>query len=308
MGGAAALLVLLVLLGLPAGAAAQAQPAPAFDGERALEWIVRQCELGPRTPGSEGNLALRGIIRETAHEAGLGVREHRFDFVDPISGRELEGCNLIVSAPGPGPRLWLGAHFDSRPISDQDPDTTRRAEPLVGANDGGSGTAVLLHLIELLGQDPPAVGVDLLFFDAEDSGRSGSPNEYCIGSGKLAATWGSFSSPLPAEAPRGLILLDMIGERDLRIPQEMYSQRYAPDWIEEIWSRAERLGLPAFVRETGRPVIDDHLPFLQRGIPAVDLIDFDFPEWHTTADTPETCSAESLQQVGDLLLDLLYRP
>lgn len=301
----------LVLVLLLAGGAATAQSdeaPPAFDGERALEWIVTQCELGPRTPGSEGNRRLQELIVATARDAGLGVRKHCFEFVDPIGGETLPGCNVIVSTPGPGPRIWLGAHFDSRPVSDRDPDPARRADPLVGANDGGSGTAVLLHLIEILGGRAPAVGVDLIFFDAEDSGRSGSPGSYCIGSRRLAATLGEFSSPLPAEPPRGLILLDMIGERNLRIPQEQYSLRYAPEWMEEIWSRAERLGLPAFVREPGHAVIDDHVPFLEKGIPAVDLIDFDFPEWHTAADTPEICSAESLQQVGDLLLDLLYRP
>lgn len=298
----------LLLSGAIAAVAEQDSPAAAFDGERAMEWIVTQCDLGPRTPGSEGNRRLQEMIFATAREAGLTARRHGFEFVDPISGETLPGCNVIVSAPGPGPRIWLGAHFDTRPISDHDPDPARRDEPLVGANDGGSGTAVLLHLIEIIGSRAPAVGVDLIFFDAEDSGRSGVPQSYCIGSRKLAATLGEFSSPLPAELPRGLILLDMVGERDLRIPQEQYSLHYAPDWMETIWSRAEMLGLPALVREPGHAVIDDHVPFLEKGIPAVDLIDFDFPQWHTTADTPEICSPESLQQVGDLLVDLLYRP
>ncbi len=106
----------------------------------------------------------------------------------------------------------------------------------------------------------------------------------------------------------GVIILDMVGDSNLVIPQEEYSRRYSPDLLSRVYERAASLGLSAFVFEPGRPVYDDHIPFIQAGLPAIDLIDFDYPQWHTTADTPEACSPESLEQVGQLMVDLLYRP
>lgn len=300
----------LVVSGLAAAAAPAADTGPVFSGEKAMAYLVEQCELGPRTPGSAANRALQERIVLAAKQAGLAARRHRFVIDDPFGSGRIEACNVIVSTPGDGTeeRLWLGAHFDTRPVSDRDPDPARRTEPLTGANDGASGTAVLLHLIELLGETPPPQGVDLLFFDAEDSGHSGSVEEFCLGSRRLAGTLEDFSNPLVGVRPRGLILLDMVGEANLRIPMEGYSLRYAPDWTAAVFERAAELGLPAFVAAPGAAVYDDHVPFLGKGIPAVDLIDFQFPEWHTTGDVPSVCSPGSLEQVGSLLVSLIYRP
>ena len=283
--------------------------APPFSGERALALVRAQCELGPRHPGSPGIAALRDLIEAAARQAGLPVYRLPFTEPDPRGGPDLESWNLVVSAGPPGgERLWLGAHYDTRPVSDMDADPTLRPLPLTGANDGGSGVAVLLHLIELFGQAPPPQGVDLLFFDAEDSGIPAEPATYCLGSRHLARTWQDFGSPLAEGRPRGLIVLDMVGDRDLRIPMERYSLGRAPVWTRSVFDRARELGLDAFVPEPGRAVIDDHLPFLEAGIPAVDLIDFEYPAWHTAGDTPEACSAASLGQVGRLVTDLAYRP
>ena len=291
---------------LPATAGAQ---VPAFSGERALALVQEQCDLGPRHPGSPGIVALRELIRERAEAAGLAFHRLPFTEPDPRGGPDLVSWNLVVSAGPPGgERLWLGAHYDTRPVSDMDADPALRDRPLVGANDGGSGVAVLLHLIELMGQVPPPQGVDLLFFDAEDSGLPAAADTYCLGSRHLARTWQDFGSPLAEGRPRGLVVLDMVGDKDLRIPMERYSLARAPAWTREVFDRAQELGLEAFEPRPGRAVIDDHLPFLEAGIPAVDLIDFDFPAWHTTGDTPEACSAASLGQVGRLVTDLVYRP
>ena len=195
--------------------------APPFSGERALALVRAQCELGPRHPGSPGIAALRDLIEAAARQAGLPVYRLPFTEPDPRGGPDLESWNLVVSAgPSGGERLWLGAHYDTRPVSDMDADPTLRPLPLTGANDGGSGVAVLLHLIELFGQAPPPQGVDLLFFDAEDSGIPAEPATYCLGSRHLARTWQDFGSPLAEGRPRGLIGLDMVGDRDRRIPME----------------------------------------------------------------------------------------
>ena len=180
--------------------------------------------------------------------------------------------------------------------------------PLTGANDGASGVAVLLHLMETLGTNPPPQGVDFLFFDGEDSGLAGDPGGFCLGSRPLAATCRDFGNPLSEGTPRGLIVLDMVGQKNLQIPIEAYSLVNAPEWTEAVFDRAGQLGLAAFVPQRGPAVYDDHVPFLEKGIPAVDLIDFNFPQWHTTGDTPEICSAVSLAEVGRLMLALIYNP
>jgi Zn-dependent M28 family amino/carboxypeptidase len=141
--------------------------------------------------------------------------------------------------------------------------------------------------------------VDLLFFDGEDYGREQDHQHYLIGSRRYVRDH-------PQYRPRALILLDMVGDADLRIPMEGYGAKRAPELTARVFERALSLGLPAFVREEGPAVLDDHTPFLAVGVPAVDLIDFDYPAWHTLGDTPAACSPESLEQVGRLLVSLLY--
>ena len=286
-----------------------ATPEQSFAGERALFWIEYQCELGPRYPGSAGISSLRRVIAAHADSLGLSFASLCFERDDPYGDGQLELCNLVISAgPVGGSRLWLGAHYDTRPFCDRDPDPAKQSQPLTGANDGASGVAVLLHLAELLAVAPPPRGVDLIFFDGEDYGREGDLHAYCMGSVQLAGSWRDFGNPLASGLPEGLILLDMVGQRNLSVPMEGYSHRYAPEWTRAVFARAQALGLTAFRPEPGRAIYDDHVPFLQAGIRAVDLIDFDFPEWHTTADVPTVCSAASLEQVGRLVTDLAYRP
>lgn len=285
------------------------QDVPQFSGQRAMELLEHQCEIGPRTPGSEGNAQLRDELIRDARKFGLRVSTHCFETALALGASPVEICNIIVSAgPTSGPRLWLGAHYDSRPVCDLDPDPEVRRHPLAGANDGASGVAVLWHLMELMADNPPTRPVDLIFFDGEDAGVPGKPGSFCVGSARLAGTLSEFGNPLAGKEPEGLVLLDMVGDKDLFIPMEGYSLQAAAPWVHKVFGRARDLGLPAFHASRGMAIYDDHVPFLQQGIPAVDLIDFDYPPWHTSADTPEKCSPESLTQVGRLVADLLYRP
>lgn len=297
-------------ISLLAAGTLSASPDPArFSGERAMEFLNAQCDLGPRPPGSEALEQLRRLIVAHADSLGLPVARLCFTATDPLGGGPLEVCNLVVSCgPSGGGRLWFGAHYDTRPISDLDPDPARRQEPLLGANDGASGVAVLLHMMELLAADPPTRGVDLLFFDAEDSGPAGDPSGFCLGSRHLARTWADFGSPLAGTEPRALVLLDMVGKRGLSIGLEQYSYRYAPDFTLAVFERALALGLSAFEPRLAHAVYDDHVPFLEAGLPAVNLIDFDYPAWHTTADTPDQCDPASLGQVGRLVMSLAWKP
>ncbi len=307
-----AVLLLLVLAPLAPGARAVPPapvPVPAFSGARAMSWLRVQCAFGPRHPGSPGQHRLRRLISAHADSLGLPCAPVCFTLDDPYGDGRLEVCNYVVSAgPSGGQRLWIAAHYDTRPRSDRDPDPRLAALPLIGANDGASGVAVLLHLAELLAAHPPARGVDLLFLDAEDYGREGDPANYCLGATRLAAHWRDFGSPLAGGSPEGLVLLDMVGKRDLAIPMEGYSLRLAGAWTRTVFDRAAELGLDACVPAEGPSVWDDHVPFLRAGIPAVDLIDFDYPQWHTSRDTPEMCDPASLEQVGRLVTDLCYRP
>jgi len=264
---------------------------------------------GPPASGSTAHENLRGVIAEHAAALGFVAVRDCFDGVHPQTGEDLEICNLVVSVGPPGgERLWLAAHYDTRPLADRDPDPERRADPIPGANDGASGVAVLMHLLELCAEQPPPRGVDFIFFDAEDAGLPRQPATYCLGSQHLARSWQDMGSPLAGGEPRGMILLDMVGEHDLRIPMERLSLARAPAWTREVFARAQQLGLSAFVPEPGPAVIDDHEPFLRVGIPAVDLIDFTFPEWHTHGDTPDVCDPGSLEQVGTLLADIVFEP
>ncbi len=303
-------LAMVFLARVPGVRAEANSPGPEFSGARAMVLLRYQCGLGPRTPGSAGNLVLQDTLLASAGKLGFNGRRACFQATSPLTGRKMEICNVVITVPGAsrGPALWLGAHFDSRPVSDMDPDPARRTEPLVGANDGASGVAVLWELMEVFADKPPQRTVVLIFLDGEDSGRAEDPSGFCLGSSHLVENWKTFGGLLPVDMPEGLILLDMIGDADLRIPQEGYSLAHAPDWTRKVFVRARKLGLPAFVQEPGGGIYDDHIPFLRRGIPAVDLIDFEYSAWHTTGDVPAMCSAGSLEQVGKLLLDLAWNP
>jgi len=300
------LLILLLALGA-AGAAGAA--VPSFSGDRALWWVERQCALGPRVPGSEAHAALERIVAQLCDSLGLRLTVLPAEAEDPLRGGTVSLRNLVISAGGDdGDPVWLGAHYDSRPICDRESDPGRAARPLPGANDGASGVAVLLHLAELMAASPPPRPVRLLLLDGEDLGRAHEPETFCLGSRDLAARWDAFGSPLAGRPPVAVVILDMVGRRGLQIRREGISQRYQPRLMDLLFSRAAQLGLAVFLDEPGRPMYDDHVPLLRAGLPAVDLIDPDDPHWHTLADVPGNCSAGSLEQVGRLVTDLVYDP
>lgn len=302
----------LLVVGLYCLGQSSATCGQVFSGKRAFALLQQQVELGPRVPGTAANRALRDLILATAQDYSFAATSVCLTVTDPLDGEPVEICNVVVTIPGDGQsaagRLWLGTHFDTRPISDQDPNPARRGLPVPGANDGASGTAILLHLMDLMRLEAPATEVNLLFFDGEDSGTSAAVTGYCLGSRHLAETWSDFGSPLAGPTPRGLVLLDMVGGKGLQIPIEGYSAQYAPQWAALVFDRANALGLEAFVAVPGRPIYDDHVAFLEVGIPAVDLIDFSYPQWHTTDDLPGFCSPQSLAQVGTLVWDLVRHP
>lgn len=266
-------------------ATATPTPTPAartFDPARSLEHVRAQMAFGPRVPNTQAATQAREYIRRVLQQNGWTVEFQAFTY---------RGVPLVnvVARRGRGPVFIVGAHYDSRRFADHDPDPEKRREPVPGANDGASGTAVLLELARVLTWDTDRYAVWLYFFDAEDQGNiDGWP--WAVGARHAAAA-------LPPELDvRGVIVVDMVGEAEQQIFWEGNS---TPALREALWNTAARLGYDRyFVPQVRYTIIDDHIPFLERGIPAVDIIDFDYPYWHTTADTEDKIAAASLERVG----------
>jgi hypothetical protein len=288
-------LALLLLAGC-----AQSSPAE-FTGEAAWSYLIQQCDFGTREPGSAGHDSVLVYISQHLKRRGAQVSAQRFELDDPYGDRRLRLTNVIGSyAPNADRRIMLAAHFDTRPRADQEPDDSLKTLPIVGANDGASGVAVLLEIADILAHaQPKGVGVDLVFFDGEDYGTDGDIEHYLLGSKHFAANLGGYR-------PECCVLLDMVGAKDAVFRQEGNSLKAAPDLTNELFARAARLGLDRFVAEPYPAIYDDHIPLLIAGIPAVDIIGLPYADWHTLGDTPDKCSQETLRQVGTLMVDFIF--
>ena len=258
-----------------------------FDGKIAFDHVEYQVSLGPRIPGTDGHTRLVEWLVDELEEQGWDVQIQESSLLNkPLR-------NVIAMSPDPepsGPWIILGAHYDTRMHADNDPDPANRNQPVPGANDGASGVAVLLELARTIPDDYPG-NIWLVFFDAEDNGRL--PGwDWILGSRAFVAQL--------AEQPDAVVILDMIGDADLNIMMERNSD---PTLVAEIWEQAANLGYSnQFIAVPGYAILDDHTPFLEAGIPAVDVIDFDYAYWHTIEDTTDKVSADSLQIVGDTML------
>ncbi|MGB5873379.1 MAG: M28 family peptidase [Bacteroidota bacterium] len=278
---------------------------PRFSGARAYEFLLAQTDFGPRNPNSLGHLHCLSYLESTLRLSADEVRLQRFAH-SGYNGEVLRLTNIIASfRPERKERVLLCAHWDTRPRAEHDPDSTRRSDPILGANDGASGVAVLIELASLMGNSPPPVGVDIVLFDGEDYGREGDHPMYLLGSRFFAA-----NKP-PDYLPRYGLLLDMVGDAELEILQEETSVKYAPRIVDLVWNTADALGIPHFVPSRGFEVLDDHIPLNESGIPTVNIIDFNYPDashryWHTHMDTPEKCSSESLEAVGRVITHTVY--
>ena len=204
-----------VALLLVASAPSTAPAVPTFDGALAWERVDTQCRFGPRVPGTTGHQNCLEWILSEIEASGLTAERLDFRVPAPATGEAMDLTNVVVRiAPERTPRLLLGAHWDTRPWSDEEKDPALRALPVPGANDGGSGVAILLGLADLLAADPPPIGVDLVFFDGEDQGRPGSPWEYALGSQWMAANW-------TGPRPDYVLVLDMVGNSDSGLGRDL---------------------------------------------------------------------------------------
>ncbi len=273
---------------------------PQFNAHRAFSHVEQQCSFGPRNPGSDAHQKAKQYLLNSLNELTNLVSTQEFIHFDSSLKKELMLTNIVATFyPEEKERILLCAHWDSRPWADQDPQVENRTQPILGANDGASGVAVLLELAHILSQKTPKFGVDIVLFDGEDYGRQRDLKNFCLGSS-------FFAKNLPIARPKFGILLDMVGDKDLNIYKEQYSYTYAPEIVDLIWEKAKKLKLNNFYPQVRQPVWDDHMPLILSGIPTVDIIDFDYPYWHTLQDTPNKCSAQSLETVGKLLISILY--
>lgn len=292
------LLATLLVLG-----ASCAERGPAVDGARALARVTEQVAMGPRIVGTPGNEAVRVWIAD--HLTRLGGRVEQQTFDDVIGGRPVTLTNVIGRfGPTTGRRIALFAHFDTRPWSDQATDPAERALPVPGANDAGSGVAVLLEIAELLHAQAPAVGVDLVFLDGEDMGTAEAIEDFGRGSRGYAARLPAFGDDA---RPIAGFLFDMVGDRDLGIWDEGNSSLRATNLVALVHDAARATGASHFHEGVRHTLIDDHVPLLDAGMPAVDIIDFDYPAWHTPRDLPDQLSAESLAEVARVAAWIVYR-
>ncbi|MGH7592360.1 MAG: M28 family peptidase [Gemmatimonadales bacterium] len=293
-------LVALTALAAACGAGSGPPPAREFSGAQAMMYLTKQVAFGPRVPGMPGHAAMAAWLDSMARARADNVTVQKW-WHRTASGDSVAMTNVLAQFnPRATQRVLYLAHWDTRPRADQD--ATNKNTPIPGADDGGSGVAILLGVADALKKLPPEVGVDLLFVDGEDYGSFGPPRVDVLIGAEYYAT-----HPLVTGQPLFAVLFDMVGHRNLQIPIEENSQVAAPNVVEKVWGTAERMGYGhIFVRTPTGGIVDDHIPLIDAGMRAVDLIDIsNYPYWHTTQDTPDKESAQSLEAVGNVAVGVI---
>jgi Zn-dependent M28 family amino/carboxypeptidase len=286
---------------------------PKFDENKAYEFVEEQIKFGPRVPNTDAHQKAKDWMVEQMESFGADVIKQGFE-ATAYTGEVLKGTNIIAQYnPDNSNRILLCAHWDSRYISDHDPDESKRNLPVVGADDGGSGVGVLMEIGRQLQQHPISLGVDIIFFDLEDQGEAEGEDytTWCLGS----QYWAKNPHKKGYNAKYG-ILLDMVGKANARFTMEEVSMNYAPSLMRSVWNLGRGMGYPSyFVKEKTRPVIDDHLFVNQIAkIPTINIInrpensETGFHEcWHAQCDDMSVINKNTLRAVGQTVLATVYR-
>ena len=302
---AALLVVGALITGCESAPAGPTPGSPTFDGELAMALVQKQVDFGPRVPGTEGHAAQLAWMIARLDSLAPVVEADTFTHITGASD-SLTLTNVLARFnPEATRRILLLAHWDTRPTADEESDPAARDLPIPGANDGASGTAVLLTLAEHMNDTPPpaTLGVDVLLVDGEDYGPG--VEDMLLGARRFAASVSEDDRPVYG------LLLDIVGDAEPLFPVEGYSAQSANVVVQKVWRAAERLGYRDwFPTSVGRPLIDDHVPLIQAGIPTANLIDFaygpDNAYWHTAEDTPDKLSTATLGMVGAVVGELVY--
>ncbi len=271
-----------------------------FNANRSFQYLKTICRLGSRTSGSKGMADQQRIISEHFRKLKAKVHFQTFDAPHPVTGNPVRMNNMIISwYPEAKKRILLACHYDTRPFPDRDRNQPRGL--FVGANDGASGVAFLMELGNVMRdlKISHGYGVDFVFFDGEELVyREKDP--YFLGSKYFANQYKN--QPREFEYVYG-ILLDMIADKNLVIYMEKNSLKYAPQLTRSLWAAAKKVGVRQFVPKAKYEIRDDHLPLNEIAhIPTCDIIDFDYPAWHTMRDIPRSCSGASMAKVGKVLM------
>ena len=279
--------------------------SPLFNGENAFKHLIKQCSFGPRNPGSEGHKNTLNYYLKTFNGLADTVFTQSFEDEMPRTRAKVEMNNVIAQFNrGSAKQIMISAHWDTRPWADTG-SIMKKEMPILGANDGASGVAVIIELAYIFKQNPPPIGVSLVLFDAEDYGVPGDSWTYCKGSQYFARN-------LPISYPEYGINIDMIADRQPEFYIERISYQQNASLVLELWELSEELGLKAFKKQAKDSIFDDHVPLYEiAGIPAINIIDFDYPNdktnyWHTHNDIVQNCSPNGLYQVGTLLVNHIY--
>lgn len=285
------------------------QQKPAFDAENAFTQIEKQLSFGPRNPGSNGHKeALNYLNNELKRYADIVYLQ---EFSYPGYNEQLLLTNIVAQFnPNSTNRIFVSAHWDTRPRAEQDKNEDKRELPIPGANDGGSGVGVILELARILKSNPVDYGIDLILFDGEDYGKEGDINNYLLGAKYFAA-----KKPVDYQPHFG-ILLDLVGDKEAKFRMEGASLKYAGDIVELVWNIAVSLNATSFIKRESSEIYDDHTALNMAGLKTINIVDSeligaDSPDerrnyWHTQNDTIENIGKETLQQVGDVLTHLIY--
>lgn len=286
-------------------AAEERQAEAVFSADSAMLYLSRQMDFGPRVPNSDAHRLAGDWLVSELRRHGAAVIEQRAD-LKAWNGTTLHARNIFGQFnPEMGDRLLLLAHYDCRPWADQDPDPANHEKPVPGANDGASGTAVLLEAARQFALRNPGIGVDILFTDAEDYGTDGQDDSWALGT-RYFATYPVKEGYSPSRA----VLLDMVGGEGAVFPAEYFSRQSAPALDDAFRAAAARAGHEKiFPRQMGGAVTDDHVELIDAGIPAIDILDYRDgfnPTWHTVSDDLGHISRETLGAVGESLMEFVY--
>lgn len=283
-------------------------PLGNFDADSAYSYVAKQVEFGPRVPNTESHRLAGDWLSSELRRHNVKVAEQKMQ-LKAFDGTVLNSRNIFGQLnPQAGNRILLLAHWDSRPWADQDPDPSKRREPVDGANDGASGVGILLEIARQLNLNPTQNGIDFLFVDAEDWGTEGDDDSWALGTKYFVE-----NPIISGYSPQFAILLDMVGGEGAIFPREYYSERYASSVNDKFWTTARQLGFgEIFPDRMGSAVMDDHIQLIRAGIPSIDIIEYhpDGPSgfnqrWHTTSDNMSGISKQTLQAVGKTLIAFL---
>lgn len=284
------------------------QDIPSFNANRAMELLKKQCAFGPRYPSSAGHEQMKLFLTDFLVPLSDSLYIMDAKIPHPYKDGFMHLTNYLARFHlDANKRIMLMAHWDTREFADKELDPENQKLPIIGANDGASGVAVLLVLAEILHLLPTInIGIDLLFIDGEDQGRAGDSENFGLGTR-------AFAKNIPYPIPEFAICLDMVADKEQEFLIEHFSLRQAPELVQDIWTLANNLGYTQFQNRLGYAIMDDHYYLYKYArIPSIDIIDFDYPNkeinyWHTLQDVPENCSVKSLESVGTVMTQFIYR-